>query len=102
MKLRYKTTAQFERHYQERIAQEESLVEDFIASVDLFFQDPQSVNDHGLRGVMKHYRAFWMNDAYRVIYRARHGDYLFVDIGTHEQVYIRRLKTSRAKGKELL
>lgn len=102
MKPRFKTTRKFDRHYEERISTNEKLVDEYVSSVALFFADPLFVGDHQLQGTMKDYRAFWINNDYRVVYQNRQGVYLFKDIGTHDQVYLRRIKTSRVKGKELL
>ncbi len=89
MKLRYATTFTFRRHFKERISLDESLVEAYQASVDAFFQNPETVDDHALKPPLKDRRAFSVNDDYRVVYRVKEDFLLFVDIGTHDQVYER-------------
>ncbi|KKR50335.1 MAG: hypothetical protein UU81_C0050G0009 [Microgenomates group bacterium GW2011_GWC1_41_8] len=82
-----KRTKRFDRHYKERIAQNDLLNEDFVDAVDTFLQDPTSVHDHALKGVMTQNRAFSINNDYRVIYEEKDDYYLFKDIGTHVQIY---------------
>lgn len=89
MKPRYKTSRQFERHYQTRIAKYEQLIDAYLTSVAAFFEDPASVKDHSLAEPMRDRRAFWITNEYRVIYRVKGNEIVFVDIGTHEQVYQR-------------
>lgn len=84
-----KHTARFTRHFHQRIAHHESFVEDFLASVEAFQTDRASVGDHPLAGKMGLQRAFWINDAYRVVYFELKAYFLFDDIGTHDQVYQR-------------
>jgi len=89
MNLPYATTVLFRHHFKERISPDESLVEAFQESVDAFFQEPTLVHDHALEEPMQNRRAFWINNAYRVVYRVKDDYLLFDDIGTHEQVYQR-------------
>lgn len=77
------------RYYQQRIAKDEQLTEAFWDSVETFVVDPTLVNDHTLGNAMQGKRAFSINSDYRVIYLERDEYYLFVDVGTHEQVYRR-------------
>ncbi len=63
--------------------------EAYKASTQAFLQDPEFVGDHPLEEPLKDKRAFWMNNDYRVVYQVREDNILFVDIGTHEQVYQR-------------
>ena len=82
-------TQRFIRHYRERIARDNLLRQEFLDAVDIFLHDPTAVNDHALKGRMTRDRAFSINDEYRVIYADKEDHYLFKDVGTHEQVYIR-------------
>lgn len=102
MKLSFTLSSLFIRHFKQRISPKEQLVADYIESIRVFQTDPALVDDHALEGVLQGKRAFWMNDAYRVVYRRKGNEILLLDIGTHEQVYFRRRKTSRVKGNELL
>jgi addiction module RelE/StbE family toxin len=78
---------QFTRSYKQRIARNERLKRDFQESVETFLEDRTLVYDHALKTAMQGQRAFSINKQYRVIYLERDEYYLFVDIGTHEQVY---------------
>lgn len=102
MTLSFTLSSLFIRHFEQRIAPNEQLVGDYQESVRAFKTDPALVGDHPLGGVMATRRAFWINAAYRVVYRRRGSDILLLDVGTHEQVYRRRRRTSRVAGKELL
>ena len=87
---RIRRTNRFKRLYKERIAMDGRLKRDFIESVAAFREDRTSVDDHPLEDVMQGQRAFSINSEYRVVYIEREDEYVFVDIGTHPQVYRRR------------
>lgn len=87
MNRRIILSQRFIHHFQTRIFPHESLVAAYISSVDAFRTDPTVVGDHTLRGPLAGRRAFWMNNDYRVVYQAQGDDLLFLDIGTHAQVY---------------
>jgi addiction module RelE/StbE family toxin len=89
MKARYATSHQFRQRFKGRISPHERLVADFLLSVEAFFQEPATVGDHALAAPMRELRAFWINDDYRVIYQVHDDEVLFVNIGTHAQVYQR-------------
>jgi addiction module RelE/StbE family toxin len=82
--IRY--TRQFTRLYKQRIAQDEQLNRDFQESVEAFQEERSLVADHALTGVMQGQRAFSINEDYRVVYLEREEYYLFLSVGTHEQV----------------
>ena len=82
-------TNRFKRLYKERIVVSEHLKRDFIDSVEAFREDRTLVDDHPLSDVMHGRRSFSINSDYRVIYIEKADEYVFVDIGTHEQVYRR-------------
>jgi addiction module RelE/StbE family toxin len=82
-----KRTRQFIRHYKERIAQNQQLRLDFFDAPEMFLHDPATVNDHALKGKMSRDRAFSISEDYRVIYADKEDHYLFLDVGTHQQVY---------------
>jgi mRNA-degrading endonuclease YafQ of YafQ-DinJ toxin-antitoxin module len=77
------------RHYQQRVAKDEQLIEAFWESVETFVLDPTLVKDHALQNVMQGKRAFSINEEYRVVYLETDDEYVFLDVGTHEQVYLR-------------
>jgi addiction module RelE/StbE family toxin len=85
--IRY--SRQFTRRYKQRIARDERLKQDFSDSVDAFQEDRTLVDDHPLENIMEGQRAFSINDAYRVVYVETDDEFVFLDIGTHEQVYRR-------------
>ena len=82
-------TNRFKRLYKERIAVDGQLREDFLDSVEAFLEDRNLVDDHALEDVMSGQRAFSINDEYRVVYIEQEEYYLFLNVGTHEQVYRR-------------
>jgi len=84
-----KYTERFLRNYRERIAKDLALKQEFIDSVDVFLENPAFVADHPLEDVMADKRAFSITDEYRVVYRDNGEYYLFLDVGTHDQVYTR-------------
>jgi mRNA-degrading endonuclease YafQ of YafQ-DinJ toxin-antitoxin module len=61
----------------------------FWESIETFVIDRSAVRDHALRGVLQGKRAFSVTDEYRIVYLERTDYYLFIDVGTHEQVYRR-------------
>ena len=65
---RIRRTNRFKRLYKERIALDERLKQDFIASLHAFREDRTWVDDHPLENVMEGQRAFSINEAYRVVY----------------------------------
>lgn len=84
-----KYSSQFIRHYKERIATNDRLKQDFRESVDVFREDRAFVDDHALEDAMSGQRSFSVNEEYRVVYIERKEYYLFINVGTHEQVYRR-------------
>ena len=89
MRKGYKTTSLFDRHFKERIAKNERLLQEYQDSVDAFLEYPTQVDDHSLEGKIVFLRSFALNDDYRVVFRETDNYYLFQDVGTHEQVYYR-------------
>lgn len=80
---------QFKQRYKRRISKNPKLVKDFFEALEIFetVKNSRAINDHQLNRKMYKYRAFSVNDDYRVTYLEKDDHYLFVDIGTHEQVY---------------
>lgn len=62
----------------------------FKTKVGIFMEDPNNsiLRKHKLKGRLKNYSAFSINNDCRVIFQVI-NDYsvLFIDIGTHNQVY---------------
>jgi len=80
---------QFSKHFAKRILNNESLEKSFVKAVELFLKDRNlsQLHNHKLRGSKKGLRAFSITGDMRIIYREYEQYYLFVDIGTHNQVY---------------
>ncbi|HJZ05934.1 hypothetical protein A2634_01505 [Candidatus Amesbacteria bacterium RIFCSPHIGHO2_01_FULL_48_32] len=80
----------FKKHYKKRISQNQKLTSKTIERVGLFKQDPKNplIKDHALTGTHFGHRAFWITGNIRVIYeKLDENTVLFLDIGTHPQVY---------------
>jgi addiction module RelE/StbE family toxin len=85
--IKWSTT--FTNQYRQRIRIDEQLQKEFQDSVAMFLADRTVVDDHPLEGKMAGWRAFSINDDYRVVYLERDEYFLFIYVGTHRQVYIR-------------
>ena len=80
----------FKKAYRKRIAHNEKLVAQTLERIVLFQQNPNHplLKDHALTGAQKHHRAFCITGDIRIIYFPVNQDHLiFLDIGTHNQVY---------------
>ena len=79
----------FVRHYQERVLKDKKLHELYKQVLALFIQNPntKSLHNHELKGKMSTKRSFVVDTDCRVIYLEEENGYLFLDIGTHEEVY---------------
>jgi len=78
----------FEKHFKQRISPNGELINQFKDSLELFFAGELShLNDHALRGKLMGKRAFSVTDDIRVIYVELDDVIVFLDIGSHNQVY---------------
>ncbi len=78
----------FEKHFKERISPNGELVNQFKYSLELFLTGELShLNDHALRGKLVGKRAFSVEGDVRVIYIELDDMIVFLDIGSHNQVY---------------
>ena len=80
----------FRRNFEKRIKLQESLKKRFEARVKQFIRNPHHplLRDHALTGAKKILRAFSITGDIRIIYyREITGEIVFLDIGTHNQVY---------------
>lgn len=84
-----KHTPRFKRAYDARIAKNAYLREAFFDAVETFVADREIVGDHPLEGRMSRFRAFRIDQDYRVIYVDAEDAYYFVDVGRHRDVYYR-------------
>ncbi len=80
---------QFEKHYLKRISPHEKLNTEFERRLALFLTNQRGypLNDHALTGSMAGKRAWSVANDVRVIYRETDDVIIFLDIGTHVQVY---------------
>jgi addiction module RelE/StbE family toxin len=80
----------FIKRFKARIKPNPKLVKQYEKRLRMFMKDPQSkqLRDHKLVGSLKNARAFSVTGDVRVIYRRENkGTVVFVNIGTHNQVY---------------
>lgn len=78
----------FERHFKERVSPNNQLVDQFKDSLELFMEGKLGfLDDHALHGKLAGKRAFSVTDDIRVIYVEISDVIVFLDIGSHDQVY---------------
>ena len=80
-------TTQFKALHKQRIAKNEQLRKAFKTGVENFLQDRKTVGDHSLKDKMTGLRAFYIADDCRVVYLERQDYFLFIDVGSHKEVY---------------
>lgn len=88
MKIVY--SRRFIKNFKSRVKRRPKLHERFDQRVKLFVQDSSSfvLKDHRLVGKLKSFRAFSVTGDVRVVYtRESKNTIIFIDIGTHNQVY---------------
>lgn len=80
---------QFEKHFKKRIAGREKLDSQFTARLASFIAGERGrpLDDHPLTGAMAGKRAFSITGDIRVIYVETEDEIIFLDVGTHAQVY---------------
>jgi addiction module RelE/StbE family toxin len=81
----------FVKHYKKRIENNNILRKRYKERLELFIEDKSNpvLRDHQLEGKMKKYRSFSIAGDCRVIYFEEEKNiiFVFIDIGTHNQVY---------------
>lgn len=80
----------YKKSYKKRITNNYNLNSKTVARVKLFQQDPTNplLKDHQLQGEKSNLRAFWITGDIRIVYLPVSKDYvIFIDIGSHNQVY---------------
>jgi addiction module RelE/StbE family toxin len=79
----------FRTAYRDRIAPNPQFVSVFHRQMKIFIQDPTNpvLYDHELKEELHGYRAFSITYTLRVVYMENPKSIVFVDIGTHAQVY---------------
>jgi addiction module RelE/StbE family toxin len=79
----------FEKHFKQRIRPNDKLVRRFKERLQLFMNGELGypINDHALHGKLEGKRAFWVAGDLRIIYIETANFIIFLDIGSHSQVY---------------
>jgi addiction module RelE/StbE family toxin len=80
----------FVKHYRKRITPNLNLNTKAQERIELFKKNRQSpvLKDHQLTGAKRHLRAFWITGDIRIVYLpVSENHVLFLDIGSHNQVY---------------
>lgn len=79
----------FDKHYKKRIAPKLNVMEAFAKRYALFLSGERGrpLDDHPLTGSKFGKRAFSITGDIRVIYEETADAIIFLDIGTHAQVY---------------
>ena len=78
------------KHHQKRISPNTNLSRKTTERIKLFQEDPRHplLKDHILAGSHFGHRGFWITGDIRIIYeRVGEDEILFLDIGSHNQVY---------------
>lgn len=85
-----KLDSSYIKSFKKRIRNNSNLVLKTKQRIKLFDQNPRNpiIKDHQLTGDKKELRAFWITGDVRIIYfTVSKNEVLFIDIGTHNQVY---------------
>lgn len=84
-----RVTKNFEKSYKKRIGLSIKLRSQYVNRVELFKTGKRDcpVDDHSLAGKLKGKRAFSIANDIRVIYEETEDEIVFIDIGSHNQVY---------------
>lgn len=82
--------SRFKKSYKRRVLNNRKLVQKIAEKIDLFRKDSKNpiLKDHELTGSKRNYRAFSLTGDIRILYlRVSDNHVIFLDIGTHNQVY---------------
>lgn len=87
MKIEY--IGVFNKNFKIRIQPNNYLLKRFKERLRLFIQSPGDpiLNEHALKGSKEVLRAFSITGDIRVVYFIKEETAMFIDIGTHKQVY---------------
>jgi len=80
----------FNKSFKKRIVGSPKLIKKTEERIRLFLEDTSNpiLKDHKLTGDWENYRAFWITGDIRIIYfPISKNEVLFIDIGSHNQVY---------------
>lgn len=81
---------QFTKSYKKRIVKNAKLAKKVAQRIALFQEDSSNplLRDHALVGKKSHLRAFWITGDIRIVYLpVSKEEVIFLDIGSHNQVY---------------
>jgi len=86
---RIEYSKQFQKRLKQRYGHQPQVIEQFKRRLNLFEAGvrKEPINDHTLTGKLKGLRAFSIGGDIRVVYQETTDHYLFLDIGSHNQVY---------------
>jgi len=79
----------FDKNFKSRITPYENLVKQFELRLQMFISGVRGtpLNDHGLKGRRRTFRAWSVTGDIRVVYRETDEYIELLDIGSHNQVY---------------
>jgi len=77
----------FAKHYRKRISPYSKIGKQVKQHIKQFLDNPKLVKDHALVGQKLGLRSFSVSGDIRIVYQNLGDRYLFIDIGTHNQVY---------------
>jgi len=90
MAVNLQYSRKFLKHFNKRIVSNNKLSAQFNRKIKIFVQNPKnpSLKNHQLKGIKQHLHSFSIAKNFRVIYQQINKNHiLFIDIGTHDQVY---------------
>jgi mRNA-degrading endonuclease YafQ of YafQ-DinJ toxin-antitoxin module len=84
-----KFSRRFEKNYKRRVLNDKKLSKQFDERYEAFSNGARGhpLKDHLLKGTMTGRRAFSVANDLRVVYEETPEAYIFLDIGSHNQVY---------------
>lgn len=88
--MEIKLHSSFKQSYKKRIKQNPKLVRQVGERIALFQKNPSHslLKNHQLRGDKKDFRSFSITGDIRIVYKSVNDtEVMFLDIGTHNQVY---------------
>lgn len=79
----------YTKAFVKRISSNPKLVQKVTTKIQIFQSNPSdpTLKDHALSGAKAGLRSFWITGDIRIVYRPQVDSAIFVDIGTHNQVY---------------
>ncbi len=79
----------FTKHYRVRVQNDPKISKIYDQRYLLFCQGVRDkpINDHALGGDKIGFRAFSITGDIRVVYKETDDSYIFLDVGSHNQVY---------------